>query len=278
MSISSEKIMRIRNRPWHLPRFIPEIRLRDFKYSLRAWKMSEHKPRVLILNYLDIKKAGFLGKLTSVKKLLGEDSVIILSCVGKDRSLDSLRIENYCKAAKTLDAKAVISPDDYIYKIDYRYRTYQNYHFGRSLERTESLIKKAKDDFSIIGLVVWANRYHIDLYIKRLEEYGIEDFACACGDALKRGRRKESLKDIRLFLKQCSDCWNLLLGMDSRAILLKLRPSAFSSSSWSFYATRNIIYRNGRRTKRSKMDPIGWQLALYNLEQNYKLGDEFGRY
>lgn len=266
------------NKPWHFAKFIPEIRFSDRKYSLKAWRNTRHLPRVLILNYLDLKKSGFLRKLTSVKKLLGKDSDIILSCVGEDRLLDKLSIEDYCKTAEALDAEAVISPDDYIYRIDFRYPTYQNYHFRRALERTETLIERAKDRFSIIGLVVWANKHHIHLYVERLKERGVEDFACACGDALKRGRRRESLADIKLFMKQCGDSWQLLLGIDSKAILLKLRPHAFSSSGWSFYATRDKIYRHGKRVKRSKMDPIDWQLALHNLEQNYELGEEIGRY
>lgn len=263
------------NKPWRHARFIPEIRLRDRKYSLEAWRNTRHSPRVLILNYLEL-KAGFLRKLTSVRRLLGENSIIILSCVGKDRLLDKLKMEDYCRAAEVLDAKAVISPDDYIYGIDYRYPTYQNYHFGRVLERTETLIDEAKDRFSVIGLIVWANKHHIDLYVKRLKEHGVEDFACACGDALRRGRKKETLSDIRSFIKQCRSHWKLLLGIESRDILLKSRPSAFSSGAWSFYAAHDIIYRNSRRVKRSKMDPSGWQLALHNLERNYKFGEEIG--
>lgn len=265
------------NKPWHSEKFIPEIRFRDRKYSLKAWRNVKRSSKVLILNYLDL-KAGFLRKLASIRKLVGKESVIILSCVGKDKSLDKLKMKDYCKAAEVLDAKAVISPDDYIYRIDYRYFTYQNHYFGRALERTEKLIDEAKDRFSVIGLVVWANKYHINLYVKRLKEYGIEDFACACGDALRRGHKKEALADIQLFMKNCGNNWKLLLGIDSRNLLLKLRPSAFSSSAWSFYAAHNIIYRNSRRVKRSKMDPSGWQLALHNLEQNYKFGEGIGRY
>jgi hypothetical protein len=263
------------NKPWHSARFIPEIRLRDRRYSLEAWRSTRHSPRVLILNYLEL-KAGFLRRLAPVRRLLGENSIIILSCVGKDRLLDKLKMEDYCRAAEVLDAKAVISPDDYIYRIDYRFPTYQNHHFGRALERTETLIDEAKDRFSVIGLVVWANRYHIDLYVKRLKERGVEDFACACGDALRRGRKKETFADISSFMRQCGGNWKLLLGIDSRNILSKLRPSAFSSGAWSFYAAHDIIYRNSRRVKRVKIDPSGWQLALHNLEQNYKFGEEIG--
>jgi len=263
-------------KPWHSTRFIPEIRFRDRKYSLEAWKNTKHFPRVLILNYLDLKKSGFLGKLKSVKKLLGEDSVILLSCVGEDRLLDNLRTEDYCKVAELLEAEAIISPDDYIYRIDFRYPTYQNHHFARALERTETLIEKTKDRFSIIGLVVWANKYHIHLYVERLKECGVEDFACACGDTLKRGCKRDALADIKLFMKHCGNNWQLLLGINSKVTLLKLRPHAFSSSGWSFDATRGIIYRNGKRVKRSRTDPVGWQLALHNLEQNYKLGEEIG--
>lgn len=267
---------RYTNVPWHSVRFIPEIRLRDEKYSVEAWKDSTHYPKVLILNYFDLKKYGSLRKLPLIKKQLGEDSIIILSCVGEDRFLDRLNIEDYYMTADLLQAKAIISPDDYIYKIDNRYATFQNHHFRRALERTEALIDRAQDRISIIGLVVWANRHHIRLYVDRLRKRGVEDFACACGDSLKRTSRRESLADIKQFLDECKHDWRILLGTDSNRSLQKLRPDAFSSSGWSFYASRGIIYRNGRRQKRSQREPTGSQLALHNLEQNYKLGEAIG--
>jgi hypothetical protein len=265
------------NVPWHSQRFIPEIRLRDGRHSVEAWKESTHYPKVLILNYLELKKSGSLKKLPSIKKQLGEDSIIILSCVGEDRFLDRLNIEEYCMTADLLDAKAIVSPDDYIYRIDKQYAVYQNHHFRRALERTEAIMEKVQDRFSMIGLVVWANKYHIRLYVNRLKKCGVEDFACACGDSLKRTSARESLADIKQFLDECKHGWRILLGIDSNQYLQKLRPDAFSASSWSFYAARGMIYRNGRRQLRSQRDPTGPQLALYNLEQNYKLGEAIGR-
>lgn len=267
---------RYTNMPWHSVRFIPEIRLRDDKYSIEAWKDSTHYPKVLILNYFELKKYASLGKLPRVKKRLGEDSIIILSCVGEDRFLDRLNIEDYCMTADMLDAKAVISPDDYIYRIDKQYATYQNHHFRRALERTEAIMEKAQNRFSIIGLVVWANRHHIRLYVDRLKKRGVEDFACACGDSLKRTSLRESLAEIKQFLDECEHSWRILLGIDSNRYLQKLRPDAFSSGGWSFYAARGMIYRNGRRQRRSHRDPTGSQLALHNLEENYKRGEAIG--
>lgn len=223
----------------------------------------------MILNYLDLKKSGFLGDFASLKKHFRKDSIIILSCVGEDRLLDKMRIENYCRTAIALGAQAVISPDDYIYEVDHSYHTYQDHHFRRVLERTETLIEKAKDRFSIIGLVVWTNRYHIELYVKRLREHGVDDFAYACGDVLKRVSPEIGLSYVRRFMKHCIGGWKLLLGVDSREILLKLKPCAFSSSGWSFDATRGKVYDN------REIDPF--ESAYHNLEQNFKLGEAIGR-
>jgi hypothetical protein len=258
-------------KPWHLCSFIPELRFRDRQISIRAWQSYNTSPRVLILNYYDLKSVGLLKKPEKVKESLGTSDAVILSCIGKDNNLDKLSVQDYIETAQRLDAKAIITPDDYIYKIDRRYPTYQTHHFRRVLERSETLLKLAENKFQIIGLVVGANEVQISLFIKRLRERGVNDFACACGDMIKRSSIRESLIDIGVFIKHCKDCWKLLLGVDSRKILFKLNPNAFSSGEWSFYACHNIIYRNGRKMKAGKNDPKGWKLALHNLNMNYKV-------
>jgi len=257
--------------PWHLCSFIPELRFRDRQVSLRAWQNCKSSPRVVILNYYDLKSAGLLKKPEKVKDSLGKNDIIILSCVGKDNNLDRLSVQNYFETAQKLDVKAIITPDDYIYKIDRRYPAYQAHHFRRALERSEILLKLAEGDFHIIALVIGANEDQISLFVDRLKERGVNDFACACGDPLKRGSIRESLADIGIFIKHCMNSWKLLLGTDSRRTLLKLNSDAFSSSGWSFYACHNKIYRGGRKMKITKDDPKGWKLALHNLNGNYSL-------
>jgi hypothetical protein len=257
--------------PWHHCSFIPELRFRDRDISIRAWQNYHTSPRVLILNYYDLKSAGLLKKPEKIKECLQKNDVVILSCVGKDNNLDRLSVQDYFETAERLNAKAIITPDDYIYKIDRRYPTYQTHCFRRALERSETLLKLAKNKYHVIGLVVGANEFQISLFINRLKERGVNDFACACGDIIKRGRIRESLTDIGIFIKYCKSSWKLLLGVDSRKILFKLNPNAFSSGEWSFYACHNIIYRNGRKMKAGKNDPKGWMLALHNLDMNYRV-------
>jgi hypothetical protein len=264
-------IMHENEKPWHLCSFIPELRFRDRQISIRAWQNCKASPRVVILNYYDLKSVGLLKRPEKVKSSLGENDIIILSCVGKDNDLDELSVESYFETAQKLGVKAIITPDDYIYKIDSRYVAYQAHHFRRAIERSETLIKLAGDQFNIIGLIVGANEYQISLFVNRLKERGVTDFACACGDIIKRSRIKESLADIRASIKHCKKDWKLLLGIDSRKILLKLNPDAFSSGEWSFYACHNKIYRNGRKMKITRNDPKGWKLALHNLNKNYSL-------
>lgn len=263
--------MRQNKKPWHLCSFIPELRFRDQQIAVKAWQSHKASPKVVILNYYDLKSAGLLKKLEKVKRSLGENDVVILSCVGKDNDLDRLSVEGYFETAQKLDAKAIITPDDYIYKIDRCYPTYQTHHFRRALERSEILLKMTKDKFHVIGLVMGANEKQISLFISRLREKGVDDFACACGDMIKRGRIRESLMDIRVFMKYCKNGWKLLLGTDSRRILFRLKPNAFSSSEWSIYACHNKIYRDGKKKKITSNDPRGWKLALHNLSKNYSV-------
>lgn len=263
--------MRQNAKPWHRCSFIPELRFRDRQISIKAWQNCKVSPRVVILNYYDLKSAGLIKKPDKVKSSLREDDIVILSCVGKDNDLDRLSVKDYFQTAQRLDAKAIITPDDYIYKIDHRYPAYQAHHFRRALERSETLLKLADGKFHVIGLVVGANEDQISLFINRFRERGVNDFACACGDMIKRSRIRQSLADIRIFIKHCVNSWKLLLGIDSRKMLLKLKPDAFSSGEWSFYACHNKIYRDGRKVKISRNDPKGWKLALYNLNKNYSL-------
>ena len=263
--------MRQITKPWHLCSFIPELRFRDRQFSIKAWQNCKASPKVVILNYYDLKSVGLLKRPKKVKSSLGKNDVIILSCVGKDNNLDKLSVEDYFETARGLDAKAIITPDDYIYKIDRRYPAYQAHHFRRALERSEALLKLAEDKFHIIGLVVGANENQISLFADRLRERGVDDFACACGDMIKRGRMRESLADIGVFMRYCMNSWKLLLGTDSRQVLLRLKPDAFSSSEWPFYACHNKIYRDRRKMKITRNDPKGWELALHNLDKNYSL-------
>jgi len=258
-------------KPWHLCTFIPELRFRDRQISIKAWQSCTASPRVVIINYYDLKSVGLQKRPTKVRNSLGKDDVIILSCVGKDNDIDRLSVEDYFETALNLGAEALITPDDYIYKIDSPHPAYQTHHFRRALERSEALLELAKDEFSVIGLVIGANENQISLFADRLKERGVTDFACACGDMLKRGKRRESLADIALFIKYCTNGWKLLLGVESRRVLLKLKPDAFSSSAWSISAAHNRIYRNGRKMKSTKSYPHGWELAAYNLHKDYAI-------
>jgi len=239
---------------WHNHGFIPELRLGD-RVALIAWKKAPLSPKAVIVNFCDLTMRAALrgSRIRKLKRELRESETLILSTVGPDELLDHLSIERLHDTALRLDVDWVITPDDYVYEADGRYPFYQDSHFSRSILRALQLLRMAKGHYGIIGLAIGSSLNQLQEFVTTMEEYEVNNFAFACGDVLKQGRRfKRTTLEIGGFIKslKASKHNSLLLGIDSPHLLRILDPDNWASSAWSIDASHWRYYaRDGTRRK-----------------------------
>jgi len=233
---------------WRSFGFIPELRLGD-KVALSAWKKAPLKHKPVIVNFCDLMTRRLLrnSSLRTLKRELKDSESLILSAVGADELLDELAVERIHDTALRLDADWVISPDDYIYEADTDYPFYQDSHFSRSIGRAIRLITMARDQYGITGLAIGSCSDQLQAFVKTLEDYGIKDFAYACGDLFKQGKNpRRTILEIREFVNylRSFNHSSLLLGIDSPKNLRLLTPDGWACSAWSIEASHRRYYAN----------------------------------
>ena len=233
---------------WKVVGFIPELRLGD-KIALSAWKIAPLLHKSVIVNFCDLTARRLLqsSPLRRLERELKESEATIISTVGSDDLLDELVVTRIHDTALKLGADWVITPDDYVYDSDIRYPFYQDSHFSRALRRAIQLVTMARGQYGVIGLAIGSSTDQLQEFVRTLEEYGINDFAFACGDLLKQGKNpKRTIIEISNFVNhlRASKHSSLLLGIDSPRYLRLLAPDSWASSSWSIDAAHQRYYAN----------------------------------
>ena len=222
-------------KPWQKAKYIPEVRI-DNAVSLRAFGMYDPGNKVAVLNYFDLKASRFDSpkKGPELRRKMGSDVRLILSCTGADKSLDSFSVKECDAAARAIGADAVTTPEDYMYDCDNPYPEFQQRSFLRAKSRTSDLVRISDRPYPLIGLVVGQDRVQQNNYMDFLARHGINDLAFPCSDYLKGGHLDTDLIDN--FVQRCrmTGNWAVLLGIYSKRLLLRYRPPSFSNSAPCF--------------------------------------------
>ena len=266
------------SKPWHLAGFIPEMRL-DNDIALEAFRRCDAIPKIAILNYLHLPANLSRPNLAlRIRSRLGRLDVLVLTCVGLDRSLDRLPIRRYDAAARAIGADAVVSPDDYIYSCDDPFGVFQGGNLMRARKRALDLLDMPGRPYSVIGLASGRNTEQIRGSLRFLRGHGVLDCAFPCGDRLKGGRRTAL---IASFVREARDLrmWGLLLGAAWPDLVRKLGPPCFSNSEVCF----GPAHDRAAKSSAVKMpqgypppaSPLDRHLAC--LSRNYALAGAMGR-
>lgn len=222
-------------KPWHRATYIPEIRL-DNAASLRAFQEYDPGNKVAVVNYFDLKESRFSSpkKAPELRQKIGSDTRLILSCTGADRNLEQFSVKECDVVARAVKADAVTTAEDFVYDCDDAHPEFQRGNFLRAKSRTSDLLRISDRPYDIIGLVSGQDRTQQDNYMDFLARKGIRDMAFPCSDYLKGGHPDTDLIDNFVRRYRETGNWAVLLGIQSKRLLLHYKPPSFSNSAPCF--------------------------------------------